>query len=581
MEEALTPPVNYAEAIRRRLPLGLLVGLAVVVITVAVALGLPAIYKSRGILLIEKQDIPEDLVRSLVTSYADQRIQVISQRVLTTANLVAIIEKFGLYADERATDPIEVIVEQMREDITVEPISADVVDDRGRATKATIAVEIAFDSKDPNTAQRVANDLVSLYLNENLKQRTEAADETLTFLTEEAERLRNDVAELELKHAEFKELNAGALPELASLNLQLMSRTEQELLQVQNQIASLEQQRVYLESELAQQSPSGAILMSETGERLMSPTDRLKSLESQYITLTARYGENHPDVVTMRREIDTLRKQTGAPVPASELAARLQSLEAERAAARERYGDEHPDIRRLDREIAALERGLANTGSNGAPTPAEIRPDNPAYIQLQARLDATNSDLRSLQNQQAAMRAKLEDFERRLSTAPQVEREYRALNRDYETALAKYQEVLAKRQEAQLARSLESEQKGERFTLIEPPRVPEEPDRPNRLAIGFLGVILAAAGSVGAGAMAESLDTRIYGRTGVTRLTGVPPLAVIPQLDNAATRRARLRKRLLLAAAGLGAIALALFLVHITLGPLDVLYYRALRVLGF
>src|SRR5690606_18713760 len=150
--------------------------------------GLPAIYKSRGIILIEKQDIPEDLVRSLVTSYADQRIQVISQRVLTTANLVEIIEKFGLYAEERAKDPIEAIVQQMREDITVEPISADVVYDRGRAAKATIAVEIAFDSKDPATARRVANDLVSLFLNENLKQRTEAAEETLNFLTEEAER---------------------------------------------------------------------------------------------------------------------------------------------------------------------------------------------------------------------------------------------------------------------------------------------------------------------------------------------------------------------------------------------------------
>lgn len=581
MDEAISPAFNVGEVVRRRLPLGLTVGLVLLLITVAVALGLPAIYKSRAVILIEQQDIPQDLVRSLVTSYADQRIQVISQRVLTNANLVNIIEKFGLYADERAKDPLEVILAQMRDDITVAPISADVVDQKsGKAMKATIAFELAFDSKAPATAQRVANDLVSLFLNENLKQRSEATEETLTFLTAEEKRLRATVDDLEKKLADFKERNAGALPELSQLNLQLMSRAEQDLSQLQNQIRSLEQQKVYLESELAQQPPSGAVLMSQRGERLMSPTDRLKSLESEFITLSARYGASHPDVVTMRREIETLRQQTGTGVPQSERAARLQALEAELTASSERYGAEHPDIRRLQREIAAIQTELAAPSAPTSTVVAQTTPDNPAYIQLKARLEATESDLRSMSGQAAALRAKLGDFERRLSAAPQVEREYRALTRDFDLAVAKYQEVLGKRQEAELARSLETGQRGERFTLIEPPVVPQEPDRPNRLAIGFLGLVLSFAGSFGVGALAENLDSRIYGRGGIARVTGVPPLAVIPRLENAASRRARLLKRGLIGVAAVVAIALVLAAVHWVLGPLDVLYFRALRVFG-
>lgn len=144
MEEVLRGNIDYVAAIRRRLPLSLVVGLLLVVSTLAITFGLPAIYKSRAVILIEQQDIPEDLVRSLVTSYADQRIQVISQRVLTNANLSSIIEKYNLYEAERKDNPLEAVLLSMRKDISVAPISADIVDQKsGKSSKATIAVEIS------------------------------------------------------------------------------------------------------------------------------------------------------------------------------------------------------------------------------------------------------------------------------------------------------------------------------------------------------------------------------------------------------------------------------------------------------
>lgn len=583
MQEALSPSIDYAEAIRRRLPLGLIIGVGSLVLTVVVALGLPAVYKSRGVILIEQQEIPQDLVRSLVTSFADQRIQVISQRVLTNGNLANIIDKYELYSEERKSQPMERVVAAMREDITVAPISADVVDQKsGKAMKATIAFELAFDSHTPTLAQRVANDLVSLFLNENLKQRTEATQETLNFLTAESEKLRSTVAELETKLAEFKERNAGALPELAGLNLQLMNTREQDLVQTQNQIRSLEQQRVYLESELAQQQPT-TDLYSETGQRILGTGDRLKVLESEYVSISARYGANHPDVIAMHKEIDSLRTEAGSPPAANELELKRQQLRNELAVVSKRYGADHPDLRRLNRELASLEQQITKGGSStSAATVTPLsRPDNPAYIQLQARLDATLADLRSLQAQRVALQAKVADFEHRITAAPQVEREYKSLTRDYEIALAKYQEVLAKRQEADLAKNLESGQQGERFTLIEPPVIPEEPDRPNRIVVGLIGVMLSMAGSVGAGAVAESADTRIYGRSGVTRLVGVPPLAVIPKLQNAESRKTRTRRFIMFSIGLLALIASGLLVIHFTVSPLDVLFYRAMRVLGF
>ena len=581
MEENSAPKIDYLEVARRRSGPALVVSLLLLLVALALALGLPAVYKSRAVVLIEAQEIPQDMVRSMITSFADQRLQVISQRVLTSTNLNSIIQRFDLYQSERKRQPLEVVQERMRRDISVAPISAEVVDPKqGRAVQATIAFELAYESKSPEVAQRVANEIVSLLLNENLKQRTETAADTLGFLSSEAEKLGADVASLEQRLAEFKTRNASSLPELSNLNLELMNRSEGEISAMDGQLRSLDQQRVYLESELAQQKPVTQ-LVSETGERILGPSDRLKILESEFAPLAARYGSSHPDVVAKRREIESLEQQTGGGNAGAELALRLQRAQADYAVLLKKYAPDHPDVKRLGREVDQLQAEL-NKAARATPAvpPANLAPDNPAYIQLKARLDATLGDIAALQSQRAAMKAKIADLEERLTKAPETEREYRGLTRDYEIAQRKYQEVLAKRQEAELAKNLESKQRGERFSLIEPPIIPEAPAKPNRLAIGILGLVLALAGGLGTATLLEALDTRIYGRHGVARLLGVPPLAVIPVLQSVELEnRKRLRAFVLLAIL-LAAASAVLLIANFVLMPLDVLFFRALRALG-
>ncbi|MBI2799530.1 MAG: lipopolysaccharide biosynthesis protein [Gammaproteobacteria bacterium] len=580
MEEANSLNTNYGAVIKRRLPLSLMIVFGLATVTLALALGLPSRYKSRAVVLIEAQEIPEDLVRSLVTSYADQRIQVIAQRVLTNNNLSSIIDKYHLYAESRKRNPLEEVLEQMRKDITVKPISAEVGDPKlGHSVQATIAIELAYENKAPDVAQRVANEVVSLFLNENLKQRTKTSEETLNFLSSESEKLRNQVADLETKLAAFKEKNVEQLPELANLNMELMNRTETDVTQIDSQIRSLEQQRVYLESELAQQKPSTS-LYSETGERILGPADRLKVLESEFVTVASRYGAEHPDVIAKRKAIESLRAQTGSTNKSAELALKLSKAQTGLAEANRKYSSDHPDIKRLNREIDSLQAELASASKMAPPVKSNAPPDNPAFIQLQARLEATNGDIRALQEQRAGLKAKLSNIEARITRAPQVEREYRMLTRDYETAQRKYQEVVAKRQEAELATNLENKQQGEKFTLIEPPVIPEEPSKPNRLAIGLLGGLLSIAGGVGTGALAESLDGRIYGRMGVTRLLGVPPLAVIPTIETPGSRNKKRLNKLLVASIVVAVLIAIACVIHVFYRPLDVLYFQFIRVLA-
>jgi uncharacterized protein involved in exopolysaccharide biosynthesis len=133
-----------------------------------------------------------------------------------------------------------------------------------------------------------------------------------------------------------------------------------------------------------------------------------------------------------------------------------------------------------------------------------------------------------LSARRSQLAGRISDLEQRQLATPGVERDYSALQRELQAEQTKYGDVRQKLLEAQLAQNLETEQKGERFTLIEPPLLPQEPVRPNRSAIFALGLLGALAAAVGLMLLLEVLDTRIRGRRQVVSLVGVPPLAIIP-----------------------------------------------------
>src|SRR5271154_2481381 len=182
---------------RRRRTFFTVSGIATVA-TLALAGLLPSTYRSTATILIEQQEIPQEIVRSVITSFADQRVQVISQRVITTQNLLSLIDRYQLYPDIRQKEPREVLIDKMRSDIAMHMISADVIDPRsGRPTQATIAFSVSYQSRSPDLALKVANDLTSLYLNENLTSRTQLGQQTATFFSQEASRQAEHIAVLD------------------------------------------------------------------------------------------------------------------------------------------------------------------------------------------------------------------------------------------------------------------------------------------------------------------------------------------------------------------------------------------------
>jgi polysaccharide chain length determinant protein (PEP-CTERM system associated) len=520
MEQATMTPMELLAIVRRRRMSLVVPALVVIALGLAVALLLPSIYKATATIMIEEQEIPTDFVMTTVTSYAEQRIQQLTQRIMSFTRLMEIINRFKLYEEMKERSTTEEIVEQMRKDTELKPVSAEIIDRRtGRPTAATIAFTLSYQGKNANTVQQVANVLTSLYLEENLKVRARQAEETAGFLESETARVKQELAEIEARIAEFKKIHINALPEVMQLNLQTLSGIERGVEVAGEQLRGQREREGYLQAQL-----SGIKPHTEKEDELVSKK-RIEELKVQLVSLT------------------------------------------------QRFSDEHPDVKKTRAEIAQLEERLVGIDSKGG----RGAPDNPAYITLSAQLASTRVEVQGLQRQIEKLNADAAEYRRRIATTPKVEEEYNGLLAARNSTQAKVNDLTRKMMEARVSHGLEKEQMGERFTLVDPPRLPEKPFKPNRLAILLIGVVLGIGAGVGFAALREFSDDSVHTAEQLETATQFPVLAGIPVIETARDLRRKRTRRAVCALGTAGALAAGILVFHFFVMDLDVFWVKLVR----
>ena len=311
MEEDDVKTINDYIGILRRRKLALLLPVVIVfIIALVAAVVWPRTYRSTSTILIEEQEIPREFVITTVTGYADERLQSINQRIMSTTRLLEIINRFNLYADLRKRMTMEEVIEIMRKDIKFETISADVMDKKGARSAATavpvtIAFTLAYSGKVPEVVQQVANVLASLYLEENLKTRERQSAGASRFLEEEAQGLQRRLADLDGKIAVFKAKNINAVPELQQVNYQGLDRAETDLDQLKDQLKTLKEKEEYLQTQLA----------SIPTESTDQDRNLLKELKAKLVQLESRYSDKYPDVKKTRMDVAALEKRIALSPP--------------------------------------------------------------------------------------------------------------------------------------------------------------------------------------------------------------------------------------------------------------------------
>jgi uncharacterized protein involved in exopolysaccharide biosynthesis len=493
-------------------------------------------YRSTATIAIERPEIPENMIRTTFTYFdTDLRIDRIRDRVLSTSNIEEWIGKHDLYRDVVADDGMPAAVAEFRRDVEVITIQAR-EDIAVKKQGETIAFDLSYYGETPSKAVQVAQDLATAFLSENRASRSASVQDTVAFFQKDAERLLLKIENAEEELAEFKERNVGALPNSVFANNQSLDRDERDLDDVEREMRDLRETRQILEAELSNLSPYAPIF-SPTGETILAGPDRLKLLQAQLVELSAKYGPEHPDVVRTRREIELL---SGGDVSLDAGAVRqeLEVARREYAAAQQRYTSDHPDVMNLASKVRTLEAQLARISSAPQQRRSQM-PDNPAYVSIQVQIEAADVELAALRARARELRDNISQSEALIMSAPQVEREYLALEREYQQAIKDYNEVREKQTAAQQGLDLETSEKGERYVLQRTPAEPTSPAFPNRLAIIILGTIVAVFVSFLAVFISEGLDGKVRGMRDLRNLTGMPPIAVIPVLDTPKEKRRR------------------------------------------
>ena len=516
MDEDVKTFKDYLQIARRRkyyiaIPLVLLLAASILV-----ALILPPVYRSEATILIEQQHIPVDLVKSTVVSFADERIQQIQQKIMRIDNINKIIAKYNLYKKDRSQLSPSELAENFTENVELELVSADVIS-QGRKSKATLAFSLSFDNKDPVLAQRVANELVTLFLAENARSRTEQAKETTAFLEEEARKVKENIQITENKLAEYKDKYSGSLPEHLSINMSSKSRIETELQQLRLQEKMVKERKSSLRSQLAITRPQEGIRGMED-----AMLNSLPALRSEYNRLLDKYSESHPDVKAIKRKINNFKSR----------------------------------------------KGKSSGGGNIS---------NPVYLQLTNELRMADIELKNMGELRTKLKESIQNIDLSISQTHQVERGYNDLLRDLEGNQLKYRELKAKHMDARLALTMEEEQKSEKFSILEPPRVPTKPEKPNRIKIIFLGLVLSVFGGLGVAYLAEMMDESIRGQDELINIVGSAPLVVIPYLQNDEDLAVSRKNKINFSIIGIGIFLCLILAVHFLYMHLDLIFYRIMH----
>lgn len=499
--------------------------------TVIVTLRLPDVYTADTLILVDPQQVPENIVQSTVTGDIGNRLGALSQQIMSATRLQRIIDTFGLYTEERKTQPRENIINQMRSDITVRVVS----DFRGG--NALQAFRITYRGQEPRVVAQVTNELASLFIEENLKARERMATGTNAFLENQLEETRNKLEEQENRLKEFKLQHLGEMPEHQPANIQILTQLQARMQGVTDSLNRAEQQKTFLQTALEtrreaaraeiqrirderERAAAAAAQSASAGNTGIStepggPTPEEIRDEAELKALLARYGELHPDVQRLKREIEERRL----------LREQIKEQQESAVAAK------------ADQETENPEQVTSATPPQGS-SEARAQTDFP---ELRVQLEALEKETERSKQDQEKILALIAQAQAKIEAVPLREQEITDLVRDYEISKEHYQDLLAKKLNAETGTDLEIRQKGERFTVLDPAQVPETPSGPKRIQISIVGSGIGLMIGLALAFLPEVLGSSITMADQVAAYSGVPVLGVIPTISTRIDRQRRRR----------------------------------------
>ncbi len=281
---------NYLEILRRR-KWWLIISFLIAIGTGAfLSVKLPKEYQSTTMILVERQQIPENYIRSTVTSTINDRLKTIQQQVMSRTNLAKLIEDFELYKNKNHSSGLESVIGKMRSQIELKVVGRE-------------AISLSYSGKNPTTVKQVTEALASKLIEENLKVREEQAKVTSEFLGLEVKEAKKQLDQQDKSLKEFKEKYMGGLPQQLETNLRTLDRLQIELQLNNDQLKTGKEKLDLVEKQLLEYG-------NQSASRVPGDTStQLLRLKKELVNLQGIYKENYPDVILLKERIQKLEQE--------------------------------------------------------------------------------------------------------------------------------------------------------------------------------------------------------------------------------------------------------------------------------
>jgi polysaccharide chain length determinant protein (PEP-CTERM system associated) len=460
---------------------------------------LPRTYRSEALILVDQQKVPDQYVVPNATVNLQDRLESLTQQILSRTLLEQIIEHHHLYSRRlgirgiwRRKNPVE----QIREDIEMELVETPAHPGEYAAFK------IGYSAESPQLAQEVSAELTSLFVNESVRAQEQLSENTTAFLEDQLTQARAKMAEQEANVAAFKAKRMGDLPSQLDSNVQIISGLHAQILNTQQALDAARQQKLYWESLLrGNESAQGrqrdgeleAASRQAIGKELLELRLRLGDLRSHYT-------DDHPDIVALKDKIATSEKMQ-------------KGIE-----------DEDSPNRAGSNAVTPAEPARENAPL-GAPT---------AAMQIESQLKANELEIQNFERREDSLESQVAMFQARLNRTPKTEQELAEISRGYEESKSNYNSLLQKQMQAQLATNLEQNRQGRQFRVVDPPSLPDKPSTPNHFRLSVVGVAAGMVLGLALAGFVEMTDAHVRRERD---LEGLIPACVVVHIPRLSTAR--------------------------------------------
>ncbi len=522
----------YLFVVKRRFLHFLAPMLATLVLGTAIVMSLPRIYNSTAKILVESPQV--ELQKQPTANFAAERIQQIQLRILTRINLLSIADKYKLFDANSGMSKTD-MVESMRKRVIFDLLELGNANTSRGNERLAIVFAVGFEHESPDAANKVANELVNIVLEEDSTIRLGIVDQQIKVVEQELNLLKRNLGELDAKISEFKIEKSDRLPEKLAFNMQFIERQQNEIAAIERAEIEGKSQKQLLEIDRNKAQVDAQNGGEEGAAGVSTLEKQLTTLQAEYLQRKVTYTEAHPSMRALKLQISVTAKEL-----------EKARLEAANAKPMDSSDPLLPlDLKLIAQKIEIIDEQLALNAKR------------------KAELERSVATLRDVITKSPEVGAQLQSLERtRVSLQEQVD------------------EFQVRLQDAKRQKTLDDLQVSERFEVIESPVLPTEPISPKRgqLLIGALAASLGIGAATALGT--EFLDSTIRRSRDITHKLNSRLIVTIPYVKTRGEVRRSRGKAGLYVLGALAALAIGLLLTHLFISPLDILFFTLTNTLG-